>query len=121
MNTEGPTIASLATYIQSPRNILVPSIDVIFSEPIVPSSFTYQNITYSNDGGPNLITPNITITQLSPTEFAISNFDNAISPIDGTYTFTVSAAGVMDLNGYHGDRQRFGHLGAHDLGPRGPH
>src|SRR5208283_919819 len=57
MNTVGPTIASLPTYIQSPRNIVVPVIDVIFSEPIVPSTFTYQDITYSKPGGPNLITP----------------------------------------------------------------
>ena len=75
---------------------------MIFSEPIVPSTFTYQNITYSKAGGPNLITPSITITQLSPTEFAISNFNNLILPIDGTYTFTVSAAGVMDLAGNTG-------------------
>ncbi|MGO8897662.1 MAG: beta strand repeat-containing protein [Isosphaeraceae bacterium] len=102
MNTVGPTIASLPTYIQSPRNIVVPSIDVIFSEPIVPSTFTYQDITYSKAGGPNLITPSITIAQLSPTEFEISNFNNLISPIDGTYTFTVSAAGVMDLAGNTG-------------------
>ncbi len=56
MNTVGPTVASLPTYIQSPRNIIVPTIDVVFSEPIVPSTFTYQNITYSKPGGPNLIT-----------------------------------------------------------------
>ena len=102
LNTVGPTIASLPTYIQSPRNIVVPSIDVIFSEPIDPTTFTYQDITYSKEGGPNLITPGITITQLSPTEFEISNFNNLIYPIDGTYTFTVSAAGVMDLAGNTG-------------------
>jgi hypothetical protein len=102
MNTMGPTVASLPTYIQSPRNIVVPEIDVIFSEPIVPSTFTYQNLTYSKPGGPNLILPSITIAQLSPTEFAISNFNNFLLPIDGTYTFTVSAAGVEDLAGNTG-------------------
>ncbi len=99
MSTVGPTIASLPTYIQTPRNIVVPTIDVIFSEPIVPGSFTYQNLTYSKPGEPNLITPSITITQLSPTEFAISNFNNLLLPIDGTYTFTISAVGVEDLYG----------------------
>jgi RHS repeat-associated protein len=102
MNTVGPTVASLPTYIQSPRNIVVPEIDVIFSEPIVPSTLTYQNLAYSKPGGPNLITPDITITQLSPTEFAISNFNNLLLPIDGTYTFTISAVGVMDLAGNTG-------------------
>ena len=102
MNTVGPTIASLPTHIQSPRNIIVPSIDVIFSEPIDPTTFTYQDITYSKEGGPNLITPSITITRVSPTKFEISNFNNLIPPIDGTYTFTVSAAGVKDLAGNTG-------------------
>ena len=75
---------------------------MIFSEPIDPTTFTYQNITYSKQGGPNLITPSITITQVSPTEFEISNFNNLIPPIDGSYTFTVSAAGVKDLAGNTG-------------------
>ena len=102
MDTVGPTIVSLPTYIQSPRNIVVPSIDVIFSEPIDPTTFTYQNITYSKEGGPNLIAAGITIAQLSPTEFEISNFNNLLLPIDGAYKFTVSAAGVEDLAGNMG-------------------
>ncbi len=102
MSTVGPTVTSMPTYIQTPRNIVVPTIDVVFSEPVVASTFTYQNLTYSKPGEPNLITPSITITELSPTEFAISNFNNLLLPIDGTYTFTVSAAGVMDLFGNTG-------------------
>ena len=102
LNTVGPTIASLQGVDQSPRNIVVPSLDVTFSEPIDPSTFTYQNITYNKEGGPNLITSSITITQHSPTEFEVSNFNNLVSPIDGTYTFTVSAAGVQDLAGNEG-------------------
>ena len=90
LNTVGPTIASLQGVDQSPRNIVVPSLDVTFSEPIDPSTFTYQDITYSKEGGANLITPDVTITELSSTEFEISNFNNLVSPIDGTYTFTVS-------------------------------
>ncbi len=71
--------------------------------PIDPSTFTYRDITYSKVGGPNLITSAITITELSPTEFEISNFNNnLIFPIDGTYTFTVSAAGMKDLAGNTG-------------------
>ena len=40
--------------------------------------------------------------RFSPTEFEISNFNNLVSPIDGTYTFTVSAVGVEDLAGNTG-------------------
>ena len=73
-----------------------------FSEPIDASSFTYQAIAFSKAGGANLIGPGITIEQLSPTEFEVSNFENLVAPIDGDYTFTVNAAGVKDLAGNSG-------------------
>ena len=102
LNNVGPTVTSFSTYIQSPRNIVVPAIDVIFSEPIDPTTFTYQDITYSKAGGPNLINSSVTITEISATDFEITNFNNLIAPIDGTYTFTVNVAGVMDLAGNNG-------------------
>jgi autotransporter-associated beta strand protein len=108
LNTTGPTVASIGPAVnngltvQSPRNIVVPTLDVTFSEPIDPSSFTYQAIDFSKDGGPNLIVPGITIQQLSPTEFEVGNFENLIAPVDGDYTFTVGAAGVSDLAGNSG-------------------
>ena len=39
---------------------------------------------------------------MSPTEFQVSGFNNFTYPIDGTYTFTVSTAGVVDLAGNTG-------------------
>ena len=102
MDTTGPTIASLQAVTQSPRSIVVPTLDVTLSKPIDPTSFTWQNITFSKDGGANLIVPAITITQLSSTEFEISNFENLVYPIDGTYTFTVNGSGVRDLAGNNG-------------------
>ena len=102
MSTVGPTIATLQPVTQSPRNIVVPTLDVTFSEPIDPTSFTYQAITYSKAGGPNLINNSITIKQLSPTEFEIGNFNNLVFPIDGTYTFAVNASTVRDLYGNPG-------------------
>ena len=93
---------------------------MIFSEPIVPSTFTYQNLTYSKPGEPNLITPSITITQLSPTEFAISNFNNLLLPHRRDLH-------VHDQRGrrrrpvrQHGNRQRFGYLDADHDGADGP-
>ena len=101
-STVAPTIAVLQDGFQSPRNIVVPSIDVTFSEPIDPTTFTYKDITYSKTGGPNLITSAITIAPIAGTdntEFEISNFNNFVSSIDGSYTFTVNTAGVTDLYG----------------------
>jgi hypothetical protein len=100
LDTVAPTIGALQSVDQSPRKVVVPTLDVTFSKPIDPTTFTYQDITYSRDGGPNLITSQVVITQLSSTEFEISNFNGGLSsPPDGTYTFTVGAVGVVDLAG----------------------
>jgi len=102
VDTTTPTIVSLGPTPQSPRNIVVPTLDVTFSKAINPSSFTYSDLSFSKAGGANLITSSVVITQLSSTEFEISNFENLVAPIDGTYTFTVNAAGVSDLAGNAG-------------------
>ncbi|MDB5330318.1 MAG: hypothetical protein JWP03_1469, partial [Phycisphaerales bacterium] len=98
-STVSPTIATLQQASQSPRSIIVPTLDVTFSEPIDPATFTWQSINYSKQGGPNLIDSSITIKQLSPTKFEVGNFNHLIAPVDGDYKFTVSAASVRDLYG----------------------
>ena len=45
----------------NPRNSAVGSVDVTFSEPINPSTFTTANLTLTDNGGPNLITSAVTI------------------------------------------------------------
>ncbi len=102
IDTTPPTIVSLQAVTQSPRSIIVPSLDVTFSTAINPSTFGLSDITFSKTGGPNLVNSSTTITQLSPAEFQISGFNNFIYPVDGTYTFTVSAVGVVDLAGNSG-------------------
>ncbi len=97
-----PVTVSLQAVTQSPRSMIVPSLDVTFSAPIDPATFTTQDITFAKNGGPNLVNANTTITELSPTTFQVSGFNNFIYPVDGTYTFTVSAAGVQDLAGNSG-------------------
>ncbi len=97
-----PTITTLQGGFQSPRNTVVPSIDVTFSEPVNPATFTYQDVTFAKAGGSNLIDDSLVITLVAETDdtkFQITGFNNLVSPIDGTYTFTVDTAGVTDLYG----------------------
>ena len=103
MSTVGPTIASLPTYIQIPRNIIVPTIDVIFSEPIVPTSFTYQNLIYAKPGEPDLITPNTTITRAFSDRVRDFQFQQSVAPPSTGRTRSRSApVGVEDLYGNTG-------------------
>ncbi|HVC98811.1 MAG TPA: Ig-like domain-containing protein, partial [Pirellulales bacterium] len=103
-NTVGPTIVALEPVTQSPRNIIVPTLTVTFSEPIDPATFTPDDVTYSKDGGANLVTSAVTITQLSPVEFQVGNFNDDLPvPVDGDYTFTVNAADIQDLVGNSGN------------------
>ncbi len=111
MNTTGPAVVSIAqtlvsngSSVQSPTNTTPQTLYVTFSEPIVPTSFTYQSIVFSKQGGANLIVTGITIAPVSAadTEFEVSNFENLIVPIDGQYTFTVNTGGIQDLAGNSG-------------------
>jgi len=99
--TTGPTIVAMAPAPQSPRNIVVLSQNVTFSEPINPSTFTYNDLTLTLNGGPNLITSNVTVTQLSPTNFEIQNF-NWVVGYNGSYTLSVDATKISDLAGNPG-------------------
>ena len=93
-----PAIASV-TQVTSPQSGPISSIDVTFSEPIDPTTFTTQNLTLTLNGGSNLINASVTITQDSATAFTIGGL-SSITTDDGNYDLTVSAAGVGD---YFGD------------------
>jgi hypothetical protein len=85
----------------NPRNIAVQSLDVAFSEPIDPTTFDWQDLTLTRDGGANLITSDVTVTPLTPSSFRIGNF-SWVQGYAGTYSFTVNAATVADLAGNPG-------------------
>lgn len=100
MDTAAPQIASLED-VQSPRNIVVQSLLVTFSKPIVPGSFDYHALTLRHNAGDNLITSDVKVAQVNGTTFRVSNFTWVIG-YDGTYILTVDASGVTDLAGNRG-------------------
>jgi hypothetical protein len=99
--TTGPTITRLEPISTNPRNIVVRTLDVTFSQPIDPTTFDYHAVTLSRDGGPNLVSSDVTVTRLTPTTFQVGNF-SWVQGYAGTYSFTVNAAGVTDLAGNTG-------------------
>ncbi|MDX1952258.1 MAG: FG-GAP-like repeat-containing protein [Verrucomicrobiota bacterium] len=97
----GPVVSSLEQVNTNPRNIVVPGLEVTFSEEIDPSTFDLADITLTRDGGPNLINNQVTITRLTSRIFRISEF-SWVSGTAGRYTLTVNGSAVRDPAGNAG-------------------
>jgi hypothetical protein len=99
--TIGPRIVALEQLKTNPRNIVVQSLNVTFAQPIDPATFDWHDVNLTLGGGPNLITSDVTVTQVNPTTYKIANF-NWVVGLPGTYTFKVAADGIYDLAGNSG-------------------
>jgi hypothetical protein len=99
--TTGPAITELEQITTNPRNIVVRTLNVRFSEPIDTSTFDYRDITLTRDGGPNLITSDVTVTELDATSFQIGNI-SWVQGYAGNYSLTANATGLNDLAGNSG-------------------
>ena len=97
-DTVAPTVSAVQQPATNPRNIVVPSLDVTFSEAIDPASLTRDDLLITRDGMPVATDSRVTIEALSATTFRIDGFTWFVGR-EGTYRFTVSADAVLDLAG----------------------
>ena len=101
----GPTLTAIEHLSTNPRNIVVMSLDVGFSEPIDATTFDWHDITLTRtDGGTtsdNLITDEVTVEQVDANTWRIKGFNWKVG-LNGTYTLTVNGAGITDLAGNAG-------------------
>jgi hypothetical protein len=106
------------TVVWKPRNVDVPKVDtimgapkevtatqvqnlkVVFNKKIDPSTFTYQDLTLTFQGGANIIDSTVAITQLDTATFNVDL--SKITTGNGAYAFTVQAANVSDVYGTNG-------------------
>jgi VCBS repeat-containing protein len=101
-DTTAPAVVAVEEVATNPRNTVLLSLDVDFSEAIDPASFTAADITLTRNGGANLIVPtDIVLTQVSETRWKIAGF-NWVSGLVGDYVLTVNGAGLLDLAGNAG-------------------
>ena len=106
MDLTPPQLVSIQSVTTNPRNTVVMSLDVTFSEPINLSTFTpSSNLDLSLNGGPNLIDSRVQIAYVSGDTYQITGFNWVVGQ-QGTYTMTVNAAGVQDLAGNVGSGSR---------------
>jgi|GEM_PF-1610690 len=95
-----PEVIAINGIPDGPTDTPVQNVEVVFSEPIEPTTFTYEDMTLKNQAGPNLMD---TLVIISPVNDSTYNVDisEKTSP-NGYYTLTVQAAGVTDLVGNFG-------------------
>ena len=98
MDTTTPTFTGIEQLATNPRNIVVMSLDVDFSEAINASSFDWSDITLTRNGGANLITNAVTVRQVDANTFSIEGFNWVVGQ-NGHYILGVNGAGVTDLAG----------------------
>src|SRR5262249_11842285 len=99
--TDIPIVVSVGAADPALRNTPIQTVDVVLSEPIDPSTFDGQDLTLTRDGGPNLITPDVTVTQVGPTTYRIGGLAPPTA-LGGDYVLTVAASGLADLAGQAG-------------------
>ncbi|MFV2069209.1 MAG: hypothetical protein ACC645_19770, partial [Pirellulales bacterium] len=78
----------------------VPSIDIVFTEPIVLATLSLADLSLTRDGN-ELLDGQVTIAQVGTSTYRIGNLAN-LTGVDGDYRFEVQAAGVEDTDGNAG-------------------
>ena len=93
-----PQLLSMQPVATNPRNTVVMSLDVTFSEAIDLSTVTRDNLTLTRNGGSNLIDDRVQITYLSGNTYQITGFNWVVGQ-EGNYVLTANGNGVQDLAG----------------------
>ncbi len=100
-DTTPPIVTDIIDLLIDPRNQPVSNLNVTFSEKIDLSTFNWQDITLTRNGGTNLINNTVTISATNDTTYRINGL-SGLTTTDGTYTLTVNGSGIQDLSGNAG-------------------
>ncbi len=96
-----PEVIEILGTPQSVTAEAVSNVTVKFSEAIIDTTFTYEDLILTLQGSDNIIDETVTINQVDSITFDID-----LSPVtnqNGFYVFTAQAAGVQDLTGTSGE------------------
>lgn len=78
------------------------SVTVVFNKPIDPATFTYEDMTLRLQGGPDLMDPSVTITQIDPVTFRVNLAPKTVG--DGFYVLNIQTNAISDLTGTFGEK-----------------
>ena len=104
MDTTPPTLVSVQQPTTSPRNTVILSFNVTFSEPINLATFDLSQIELDRDGAPITLDDRVAITAVGGDVYQITGL-NWFMGLQGDYTLTVNGNGVQDLAGNIGSGQ----------------
>jgi len=96
-------MAKIVPISPDPRNVAVPSINIVFSEPV--NGFNTLDLVLSRDGGPNLLTGAETLSTLDNVTWTLSGLAG-LTATQGNYAVSLNGfgSGIIDraLNGFTG-------------------
>lgn len=95
------TIAAISEITTTPRNIPVESLEVTFNKAIDPETFDFNDIVLTNSDSSNLITREITVTELTESSLEILGLSE-LQGTEGTYEITINGSDIFDLAGNQG-------------------
>ncbi|MDV6032055.1 MAG: hypothetical protein F9B45_18575 [Phycisphaera sp. RhM] len=81
-----------------PRSTAIDTLAVNFDVAVDPTTFDHNDISLTLDGGSNLITPSVAVTQLGATQFLINGL-TSITGAEGAYQLRVDGSGILDTVG----------------------
>ncbi|MBO0953103.1 T9SS type A sorting domain-containing protein [Fibrella forsythiae] len=99
-DVNGPKIDSIVGTPTQASSTQVKNLKVYFNKRIDPLTFTYEDLTLSLQGGPNIINSAVVITPLDSASFNVDL--SAITTGNGLYVFTAQASTVKDRFGVSG-------------------
>jgi hypothetical protein len=97
----GPTVTDIIDVSPDPIANAVNAISVDFSEAVKLSSFDYNDLSLTLNGGSNLINSTVSVVALSATRYQITGL-SGLTNTDGGYNLTVNATGIQDSGGKWG-------------------
>jgi len=100
-------MTAISVLVPSQTNAAIFSVDVVFSAPIDPNTFNYQDLTLPLNGDPLALDATVTTSLLLGNTWRISGLAR-FTGSQGSYVLTVSANGISDSFGILGAGTRSG-------------
>ncbi len=93
-----PAVLDVVDVFPNPQTNAVAFVDVIFSEQIDVRTFNYQDMTFTLDGGSNLMNNAVSVALVSNRTYRIDGLAG-LTATDGNYELRVLAGGILDFGG----------------------